>query len=262
MGIKRTLRPSEEQVRRNVHKNIRFGVEQVNFHMPQSTPIVLCAGGPSLKPNIETVRQQQIEGAEVICVGNAGHLLAGYGIKPNGHILMDGMDRNKTFVVPIPDTRYFVASQCDPSVIRSMKVHNHVYIWHASGPPGIREILDKHYGPGNYWLIPGGSYISLRAIALLHVLGYKWIHIYGLDSCLMEDEHHSYLQPDADGQTVEDVTVGDRDFRCTYWMLDQATQFLESIQNGLFGSAQLAVHGDGPISYMLKSGHGPTWRLF
>lgn len=261
MAIKRTLRPTEEQVRRNVHHNIRLGVEQVNFHLPQNTPIVLCAGGPSLGGHLEDIRQHQLEGAEIVCVGNAGHRLTAAGIKPNGHVIMDGVDRNKTFVVPVPDTRYFVASQCDPSVFEALRFHDHVYIWHAAGPGGIKEILDNFYGKGGYWLIPGGSYISLRSITLLHVLGFTWMHVYGLDSCLMEDEHHAYSQPDADGQVVEDITVGERDFRCAYWMLDQATQFIDSIRAGRFGNAKLAVHGDGLIAYMLESGNGPTWRL-
>ena len=261
MSIKRTLRPTEEQVRRNIYANIRLGVQQVNFHLPQETPIVLCAGGPSLKDHIEDIRRLQIEGSEVVCVGNSGHLLIANGIKPNGHVIMDGTDRNKSFVVDTRDTRYLVASQCDPSVFKALRDHDHVYIWHAGGPDGVREILDNFYGRAQYWLVPGGSYISLRSISLLHILGYKWMHVFGLDSCLMDEEHHSYAQPDADGQVIENVTVGDRDFRCTYWMLDQADQFIESVQSGRFGDAQLAVHGDGLISYMVSSGNAPTWRL-
>lgn len=261
MGIKRTLRPGEDQIRRNIYDNVRMGVEQLKFHMPGNpAPIVFCAGGPSLKDHIEDIRRQQIEGAEVVCVGNAANLLTANGIKPNGHILMDGVERNKSFVVPIKDTRYFVASQCDPSVLKTLENHENVYIWHAAGPPGMKEILDKQYGD-DYFMIPGGSYVSLRAITLLHILGYTWIHVYGLDSCLTEDEHHAYSQPNADGQPVEDVTVGDRDFKCTYWMLDQADQFIDSLKIGRFGKAQLAVHGDGLIAYMIESGNGPTWRL-
>ena len=261
MAIKRTLRPTEEQVRRNIYSNIRLGVEQVNFHLPQETPIALCAGGPSLKDHLEDIRRLQIEGAEVVCVGNSGHLLAAAGIKPNGHILMDGVDRNRSFVVDIPDTRYLVASQCDPSVFEALRDHQNVYIWHAGGPEDVQEILANFYGPGGFWLVPGGSYVSLRSISLLHMLGFTWMHVYGLDSCLMDEEHHSYAQPDADGQVVENVTVGERDFRATYWMLDQADQFVDSIKLGYFGGAELAVHGDGLISYMLSSGNGPTWRL-
>ncbi len=266
MAIRRTLRPGEETIRRNVYENIRLGVEQVNFHLPQNTPIALCAGGPTLKNHLEEVRKLQLEGAEVVCLGNAGALLSSAGIKTNGHVLMDGMERNKAFVVPIKDCRYFVASQCDPAVFKALDHHDYVYIWHAKGPEGITEILNKYYGPGGFWLIPGGSFITLRAIPLLHVLGYKWINVFGFDSCLMEDEHHSYSQPEADGQQVEDVTVGNpagehRDFRCTYWMLDQASQFFEMLKKGFFQGIELAVHGDGLISYMLKSGNGPTWRL-
>ena len=261
MAITRTLRPEDEQIRRNIHHNIRLGVQQVNFHLPQNTPIVLCAGGPNLGENIDAIRQLQMEGAEVVCVGNAGHRLTVEGIKPNGHILMDGVDRNRTFVVPVKDARYFVASQCDPGVFEALRDHEHVYIWHAKGPEGVEEILREYYGSGGYWMIPGGSYISLRAIPLLHVLGYWWIHVYGLDSCLVNDEHHAYSQPEADGQQVEDVTVGDRDFRCAYWMLDQATQFVNMARSGSFGEAKLAIHGNGLIAHMVESGLGPTWRL-
>lgn len=266
--MKRRLRPGEDTIARHIHANIRRGVEQVTFHLPQGTPVALCAGGPSLGSHLEDVRRLQMEGAEVVCVGNSAHTLNAAGVKVNGHIIMDGVERNRTFVIPDQDTRYFVASQCDPSVFRALEHHRHVYIWHAGGPPAAHQILNDWYGPGGYWLVPGGSYISLRAISLLHMLGYTWLHVFGLDSCLMEpaadadNEHHAYSQPNADGQqVVEGVTVGDRDFRCTAWMLDQADQFIDCAQRGYFGSAQLAIHGDGLIAHMLKSGHGPTWRL-
>jgi hypothetical protein len=251
-----------ERIRRNVYKNIRLGVEQLNFHLPQNTPIVLCAGGPSLRPNLDEVRRLQLEdSAEVVCVGNAAHLLAASGIKVNGHILMDGVERNRTFVVPVKDCRYFVASQCDPSVFEALRFHKHCYIWHAKGPTGVEEILKQYYGPRGFWMVPGGSYISLRAIPLLTILGYQYIHIYGFDSCYGEDGHHSYPQASQDSQVVENVTVGSKDFKCAFWMLDQATQFCEMAREGVFGPAKLAVHGDGLISHMIESGSGPTWRL-
>lgn len=262
MAIKRTLRPTEEQIRRHIHANIRCGAPQIVPHLPQNTQIALCAGGASLTDHLEDVRRLQLEDrAEVVCVGNSGHTLARAGIKVNGHILMDGVDRNRTFVVPIPDARYFVASQCDPSVFEALRDHDHVYLWHAGGPEGVEEILQAHYGPGGYFMVPGGSYISLRAITLLNILGYSWIHCFGLDSCLMEGEHHAYAQSNADHYRVEEITIGDRRFRCAYWMLDQATQFVDGINRNHFGNAQLAIHGDGLIAYMLKSGNGPTWSL-
>lgn len=261
MAVKRTLRPSEAQIVRNVYHNIRLGVEQVKPHLAQETPIALCAGGPTLPDHIEDVRRLQLSGAEVVCVGNAGHTLTAAGIQPNGHVLMDGAKRNRSFTVPTPETRYFVASQCDPGVFETLRSHKRVYIWHAGGLEEEKEILTDWYGPGGYFLILGGSYITLRAITLLHVLGYRWMHIYGFDSCLREDDHHAYAQPNADGYRVQEVEMDGLRFRAQWWMLDQATQFVDSIKAGRFGEAELAIHGDGLIAHMVRSGSMPTWKL-
>lgn len=261
MAVKRTLRPGEQQIVRNVHHNIRLGVEQVRVYAPQETQVALCAGGPSLPAHYDDIRRLQLEGAEVVAVGNVGAQLAAVGIHPNGHVLMDGVPRNRTFVVGTAQTRYFVASQCDPSVFEALRHHQRVYIWHAGGLPEEKEILSEWYGTGGFFLILGGSYITLRAITLLHVLGYRWLHVFGFDSCLMEDAHHAYPQPNADGQRIEEVTVGGRTFRCNWWMLDQADQFIQSVRAGRFGEAELAIHGDGLISHMVKTGSMPTWEL-
>lgn len=261
MTAKRTLRPEEAIILRHVHHNIRLGVPQVRFHLQQQTPVAFCAGGPSLLDHLDVIRRLQMEGAEVVCVGNAANTVRGAGIKVNGHIMLDGAGRNRDFVLAKDqDCRYFVASQCDPAVFEALRDHQHVYIWHCGGLAEEWEILRKHYGPDGYFIVPGGSYVSLRAITLLRILGYRWLHVFGLDSCLREDEHHAYAQPNADGQRAVRVNVADRDFLATGWMLDQAEQFIDSIKAGRFGNAELAVHGDGLIAHMIKSGSETTWQ--
>lgn len=259
--IKRTLRPGPEKLASNVWHNIRSGRPQVKIHALQNTPVALCAGGPSLKDHLADIRRLQLEGAEVVAVGNVAHTLRASQIKVNGHIIVDGMERNRSFVVDDRDTRYFVGSQCDPSVLKALADHKHVYIWHAGLVADEKADLDRVYGRYNWFMILGGSFVTLRAISLLYILGYKWIHVFGFDSCLREDEHHAYAQPNADGQDTRTVTLGDRQFKAAFWMLDQADQFLDSIKNGRFGEAQLAIHGDGLIAYMINTGSLPQWQL-
>lgn len=260
--VKRKLRPTEEQIVRNVYHNIRLGVEQVWFYQLQETQIALCCGGPSLAGEIENIRRLQLEErAEVVALGNAAATLTSHGIKPNGHILMDGSARNRSFVVPVKDTRYLVASQCDPGVFNALRDHAHVYIWHTGALSEEREVLDKWYGVGGWFACNGGSYITLRAISVLRVLGFRWIHLFGFDSCLQEGEHHAYSQPNADNQQAERVKMGDREFLCNYWMLDQVDQFLECLKLGLYAGINLNVHGDGLISHMIETRSRPTWQL-
>lgn len=261
-NIKRQLRPGREKIASNVWYNIRMGRPQVNFHVQQYTPIILCAGGGSLLEHVDEIQCAQLKGMDVVCVGNAGHALMRHGIKVNGHILVDGAVRNRSFIVPTVDTRYFVASQCDPSILHALHRHKHVFIWHAGCVADEQKDLDLYYGKSGWFQILGGSYVTLRAISLLHCLGYKYIHIYGFDSCLSkEDKHHAYDQPNADRQKSAEVEIGGRKFKANFWMLDQASQFCESVQNKRFGDSQLAIHGNGLIAHMVKTRSLPTWQL-
>lgn len=262
VNIKRTLRPEPEKIASNVWHNIRLGYPQVGFYLPQNTPIVLCAGGASLLDHLKEITKLQLEdGAEVVALGNVANTLMSNGIKVNGHIILDGAPRNRSFVIPTRDTRYFIASQCDPSVFKAVKDHKHVFIWHCGVVADEQKDLDNWYGPGGWFAIKGGSYITLRAISLLHVLGYKWMHVFGFDSCNHNGKHHAYLQPNADGQKGATIKLGGREFDCAFWQLDQATQFYESVQNKRFGEAELAIYGDGLIAHMVKTGSAPTWQL-
>lgn len=261
MAVKRTIRPELPVILRHLYENIRRGVEQVTFHAPQSTQIVLCAGGPSLAAHREDIHRLQLQGAEVVAVGNAAHAVNAMGIKVNGHIVLDGAGRNRDFVITDPSTRYFVASQCDPKVFDALEHHRHVYIWHVGTSPEEREVLLRHYGPGGFIIVGGGSFVGLRAITLLQVLGYSYMHIFGFDSCRLDEAHHAYPQKNADRHKPLEVTVGGRKFQADAWMLDQATQFCEYAARGYFADANLAIHGDGLIAHMVRSQSQPTWSL-
>ena len=252
--VRRQLRPGEAKLAKNVWENIRLGHPQVWPYAKQLTPVCLCAGGPYLSDHIPEIRRLQVAGSEVVCVGNAGATLLSYDIKPNGHVILDGAERNKSFVTPSRDTRYFVASQCDPSVFKALENHRHVYIWHACSTPEDKFNLDEWYGKGKWIPIGSGSYITLRSIGLLNVLGYQYIYVYGLDSCLHEDSHHAYSQPNADGHEVHTISINGTKFRCNAWMVDQAKQFVDCIKKGTFGDAELAVKGDGMIATIIREG--------
>jgi len=86
------------------------------------------------------------------------------------------------------------------------------------------------------------------------MLGFHNIHMYGFDSCLREDEHHAYAQPENDyGTHPIPVSVGGRIFYCDPWMFSQATEWMEMI--GLFGDEiSLDVKGDGLIAHIIKTG--------
>jgi hypothetical protein len=82
-------------------------------------------------------------------------------------------------------------------------------------------------------------------------LGFPKFHIYGFDSCVMED-HHSYAQPENDQDIFLKVNMGGREFTCAPWMISQAQEF-KTLAHKLDDDAQLAVYGDGLIAHIIQT---------
>jgi len=61
------------------------------------------------------------------------------------------------------------------------------------------------------------------------------IHIYGMDSCNMDDDgHHAYDQPENDGRKQFPMTVArgseyEKEFQMEDWQVFQAKEFLQMI---------------------------------
>ena len=109
--------------------------------------------------------------------------------------------------------------------------------------------MDKLYG--EWWSIPGGSTVLLRAIPLLRMLGFKRFHLFGCDSCLSEG-HHAYAQPENDTELVLDTIVGGRVFKCHAWMVQQGQGFIDLIKY-LGNDIELEVYGDGMLAHTLTA---------
>jgi hypothetical protein len=118
----------------------------------------------------------------------------------------------------------------------------------------MKEHNEKYQTDKEYYPVYGGSTIMLRAFPLLIMLGFSKFHVYGFDSCLMNNKHHGYPQPENDLVGIADVTVGDRTFPCHGWMITQATEFME-IQPMIADHCEMIVYGDGLISQMIKTAY-------
>jgi hypothetical protein len=178
------------------------------------------------------------------------------GLTPSATVVVDGRAFNSRFVYPvIPECKYFIASQVDPSVLEGLP-KDRTYLWHTNVNV-IKDILDARYE--NWWNTPGGSTVFLRSIPLLRMLGFKRFHIFGVDSCMIETPdksgliHHAYAQPENDDSVEIPVTCGNRVFKCMPWMVAQAQEFMDLIKF-LGDEMELEVYGDGLLAHILKTG--------
>lgn len=258
------LNIDEEQVKQNVAYNIAQGWEQVGPHATNDIEVMIVGGGPTLDQYEDDIRRHRANGVKLITLNGAYNWALAKGLTPSAQIIVDARPFNARFVEPIvPDCKYMISSQCDPSVFANLP-KDRTLIWHTS-TEHIKEILNKQY---ELWFsVPGGSTVLLRAIPLLRMLGFRRFHLYGCDSCLMNGVHHTYPQTENDGQivipvvvtadgSVNPVTNGVQNgsvFYCHPWMISQANELMDLIRV-LGDEIELEVYGDGLLAHILKLG--------
>ena len=240
----------KEKIRDNIRINIKRGLPQVQPYETQWEKTVgIALGGPTLKDTFPDLLEKRQNGMPVISVNGSHKYCVDNGLTPSGMLMLDSREFNNRFIYPlIEDCKYFISSQCHPSVFENLK-DNKVWIWHCAGDDNI-DLLEEVYGDA-YYPVMGGATSALRAVHLLRMLGFHKFELYGFDSCII-GEHHAYEQPENDGEEVLDVVVSGREFLCTAAHYHQAKEFVDMIsKTGEY--YDLAVHGDGLISHIIKN---------
>jgi len=252
LKLKGKVNTPREALLANVEANIRLPLPQLHKHDPQDVVTCICGGGPSLAANLESLRVRVEDGAKIVSLNGTHEYLQDQGLEPSIHIQLDARPFNARFVQrPIEGCKYFIASQCDPSVFEALEGHE-VYIWHSEfeEESQITECLNEYYR--TRWIpVIGGTTVFTRTLPLLWMLGFSKHHVYGVDSCLSNGQHHCYDQPENDQETVNVVCDGEA-FACHPWMAKQAQEFMALIK--AHGDKwQLNVVGDGLLAHIIKA---------
>ena len=245
-----TINEDKDKIRDNIRKNIQRGLPQVRPYETQWEKIVcLALGGPTLKETFPNLLEKRHDGIPVITVNGSYKYCIDNGLEPSAMIMLDSREFNNRFVKPLrKDCKYFISSQCHPSVFDVLEDYQ-VWIWHVAGDENY-DLLREQYGE-EYFPVMGGATVALRAVHLLRMLGFHKFEMFGFDSCVI-GEHHAYEQPENDDEGVIDVTVSGKEFRCTAAHYHQAKEFVDMISK-TGEHYDLAVHGNGLISHIIKN---------
>lgn len=249
----------DDTIIEQVKLNIRRGLPQARAYQPNDLTIALVCGGPSLKQTESELRDVIADGAKVVTVNGAYNWCIDKNIRVSMQCIVDAREFATRFVErPVKGCQYFLASQVHPSVFELCRGRD-VTIWHvlSAGEPELamlKEYYFDHLAP-----VQIGTTVTIRALSLLRMLGFMKFEIFGLDSCVLDGEHHAYSQPENDEPMVsvwlkprEDEAPTQR-FMCMPWMAKQAKDFIELTQER--GELFLCnVHGPGLIAAMVKAG--------
>jgi len=98
--------------------------------------------------------------------------------------------------------------------------------------------------------VSAGSTVGLCTMSIAYILGFREMHVYGMDSSYIDDLHHAYSQALNDNENTIQVTVGERVFKTAPWMAEQASQFC-SLSSALTDlGVVITIHGEGLLPCM------------
>jgi len=247
------INTSEEKILENIKTNAKFPCNPIQAHaIQEDAEIQIICGGPSLNDFKDEIIKNWKGGMKTVTVNGTYNWAQENGITNVNQCMIDARPFNKRFCEPPrDDCYYFIASQCDPEVFE-MLPHDRTFFWHCTSSKNAIDVVDENYD--EYIIAGGGSTVVLRTIALMRILGFKKMHIYGMDSCCVDGEHHAYSQPENDYKVRNiPVTVGDRTFDCQPWMAYQAYELVDMVKT-IGDEFMLDVKGDGLIAHILKTG--------
>ena len=251
---------SQEQMAAHIAVNIKRQIPQARIYDPRPETVALVCGGPTLAETEHELIEAVWSGAKICAVNGAYKWLIDRNLRPSAFVMLDGREFNANFVNPsVVGCKYLLASQCHPRAFELCEGRE-VVIWHAvSGGNPELEVINKHY-LGRVHPITGGTTVAIRAIMLMRMLGFVSFDIFGLDSCLLDGQHHAYEQPENDVDSVHEVWLrpqGRDDlaqkFFCSPWMMKQAYDIQQLMQSH-GDNFRLHVRGRGLIAAMLRTG--------
>lgn len=250
-----------EQLAKNITANLgrdlpRF-VDRLGFGQIRNEPLAIVGAGPSLSETVNRVRDFE----NVLVCGSAHDFLVRQGVIPNYAVVCDGGKEDKgNLSLPQKETAYLIASQCDPGLFDHLSGF-HVELWHYRGQ--ATETLEEEAvllngEPGLAW----GSCVGIVSISIARMLGFRHLHLFGLDSSYGNygmDHHCCKIAGSMEYQKVP-ATVAGRTFISDLALMEQANQFFRYVEDQ-YQYFHATIHGDSLIAHMVRHGEPGLEKL-
>lgn len=221
----------------------RPGVGRIQpSYEPRPESVAVVGFGPSLQDTWEQVRNFPV----VFSCSGAHQFLVERGIVPTYHCEVDPREHKVGLMgSPNPATTYLIASTCHPKVFDHLDGMN-VLLWHVfdSTEEGQRIL------PRGEWCITGGCDVGLRALTLAAFLGFRDLHVFGMDGNARETRHAA-AHPNTGKAKDYAITVYDGvEYRTTAAMLAAAQQVRHELEQ--MPNVRATFYGEGLIQHMMR----------
>ena len=246
MFIKGLLANTVEEISANIESALQRDYIPFNALIgTKSGAVAIVGSGPSLKKNWRKLKRFK---GDIIACNSACKFLLEKGITPQYMMCFYADRLMLAFMQSHPEITYLLASRCPPEAFDLVKDHK-IVCWHAAGDDRLEELLVKYNREEP--MVLGGSAAVTRTLYVAITMGYKTVHMYGVDSSYIGMDTH-ITQSRTEERRLP-VRVNDKVFITAPWMSQQAEDFkilvplMQKINN-----TEIVVHGTGLIPYIAQ----------
>lgn len=235
-----------DEVERNVRATLATEYTPITQLLSEDSngrPVSIVGSGPSLHRT-----WTHLEGDVIAC--NAAHdFLIGRSVWPKYAMLWDAHPVVATMFKPSRDVTYLVASRCHRDVFDRLSGHD-VRVWHAQADEEPTRALLEEIGREEP-LVLGGSAAVTRSMYLAVAMGYRELHLYGVDGSFEDGQTH--IRKSAVEEKPMRVYLDGEWFDTTAWLCGQAEDFklIGPILRNL--GVKITVHGTGLIPKIARN---------
>jgi uncharacterized Rossmann fold enzyme len=228
----------DEQIKQAIERNLPRLLPVAG---ERREPVAVVGFGPSLKDTWKTLK-----GFKYIITCSGSHkFLIEKGIIPTWHVEVDPrLHKVELLGEPHKDVEYLVASTCHAKYFDHLQGFN-VKLWHVFDPndDAIRML------PAGDWAVTGGCDVGLRAITLAAFLGFRKLHIFGIDGSVADGERHAAEHPNGK-QKYSELEYEGKTYLTTAPMLLAAKQAFHELDQ--LQKVDAIFYGDGLVQAMAR----------
>jgi hypothetical protein len=221
-------------IRAHIQAALARGLDEVEIAAPREERLTIIANGPS-------ALMAPLTGSPTLAINNALRLFVERGLAPDYWMASDPQACVADYLHGAPrETVYLVASKCHPAVFDALR-DRRVVVWHCA-EPGTLDLLVGRL------VIQSSITVTLCALNLMPVLGYRRLATWGWDACYLDNRDHAAGQPHHRGNDITIEVGAERRFITTpSWAAEaqEAVRLFQSVPR------DVTVHGGGMIAAIL-----------
>lgn len=205
---------------------------------------VICGSGPSLKDNLDKIKDKRDQGGVIFALNGAAKFLFENGVYPDYQVILDAREETAQLIGPAKE--HLFASQVHPSLFDLVPDAG---IWQLDvGKPDLWD----HYIP-DFAIIGGAASVGNTTTCLAYAMGYRDLQLFGYDSSHRDGKGHAFSQPLNDGDPCASVQFNGKDYIASLTMKLQAEKFQETSRALIEAGCKIEVHGDGLLPDMFRA---------